>query len=176
MSTQPDADATGKQSPTPSFFELWKKYEDVTMHFNDLIIRLRFQALAGVAGISALVGVFGRQGTDAAFGSKMLGGIFLLLLLFWIAIWLLDRLYYDKLLTGAVAALLKLERESATAETAHIELSTIIEKSFMGDPVEIRRPCFFKDGRNWFYLIVTLTLLLGSLLHFLNVKAVSASR
>jgi hypothetical protein len=31
--------------------ELWEKYEEITMHFNDLIIRLRTQALAGVAAV-----------------------------------------------------------------------------------------------------------------------------
>ena len=42
-------------------FKLWSKYEDVTMHFNDLILKLRFQALAGVAGLSAVAGLFGRE-------------------------------------------------------------------------------------------------------------------
>jgi hypothetical protein len=34
--------------------KLWEKYEDITMHFNDLIIKLRTQALAGVAALSTL--------------------------------------------------------------------------------------------------------------------------
>jgi hypothetical protein len=37
---------------------LWEKYEDIAMHFNDLLIRLRTQSLAGVAALSALVGIF----------------------------------------------------------------------------------------------------------------------
>jgi len=36
--------------------ELWEKYEDIAMHFNDLIIKLRTQALAGVVALSTLVG------------------------------------------------------------------------------------------------------------------------
>lgn len=164
----PHQPGTEPAPPLPSYFALWSKYEEVTMHFNDLIIRLRFQALAGVAGISALVGVLGRD-MAPALRSKAVGGIFLLLLFFWIAIWLLDRLYYDKLLTGAVSALLKIERESEQGGMPkQIDLSTIIEKSFVGDPLEIRRAPAFTDGRNWFYVLVLLTLLAGSLMHFFN--------
>ena len=41
--------------------ELWEKYEEIAMHFNDLIIRLRTQALAGVAALSTLVGLFAKS-------------------------------------------------------------------------------------------------------------------
>lgn len=41
--------------------ELWEKYEQIAMHFNDLIIRLRTQALAGVAALSTLVGLFAKS-------------------------------------------------------------------------------------------------------------------
>ncbi len=43
--------------------DLWGKYEDTAMHFNDLLIKLRIQALAGVAAISTLIGILTR--TDA---------------------------------------------------------------------------------------------------------------
>ena len=39
----------------PTQFELWKSYEDVAMHFNDLLIRLRIQALAALATISSII-------------------------------------------------------------------------------------------------------------------------
>ena len=42
---------------------LWEKYEDIAMHFNDLLMRLRTQALAGIAAISTLVGIFTKAGT-----------------------------------------------------------------------------------------------------------------
>jgi hypothetical protein len=29
-------------------FKLWSKYEDIAMHFNELLIKLRVQALGGV--------------------------------------------------------------------------------------------------------------------------------
>jgi hypothetical protein len=45
---------------------LWEKYEDIAMHFNDLLIRLRTQSLAGVAALSALVGIFSKDGPAPA--------------------------------------------------------------------------------------------------------------
>jgi hypothetical protein len=41
---------------------LWAKYEDIAMHFNDLLMRLRSQSLAGIAAVSVLVGVFSKEG------------------------------------------------------------------------------------------------------------------
>jgi hypothetical protein len=41
-----------------SVHDLWAKYEDIAMHFNDLLIRLRTQALAAVAALITLVGIF----------------------------------------------------------------------------------------------------------------------
>ncbi len=43
--------------------KLWEKYEDIAMHFNDLLMRLRTQTLAGIAAVSALVGVFAKEGS-----------------------------------------------------------------------------------------------------------------
>jgi hypothetical protein len=45
--------------------EVWKDYEEIAMHFNDLLIKLRTQALGGVAALSALVGIFGKTETEA---------------------------------------------------------------------------------------------------------------
>ena len=41
-------------------FEVWKKYEEITMHFNDLLMRLRKQALAAVAALATIVGIFSK--------------------------------------------------------------------------------------------------------------------
>lgn len=111
--------------------ELWEKYEEVTMHFNDLIIRLRTQALAGVAALSALVGIFAKADLGAfGYTWEIAGCVFLGLVLFWIAIWVLDFAYYNQLLIGSVAALLELERESATSATiSQIRLSTLVENA-----------------------------------------------
>jgi hypothetical protein len=146
-------------------FKLWCKYEEITMHFNDLILKLRFQALAGVAGLSALVGVFGRDVDDPTVRSAVISGVFVLLALFWIAIWALDHFYYDKLLTGAVHAVLKLEKLTRERpEHLTIDLSADIEQSFLRK-LTLPHPGAFRDGRTLFYGIVLLTLLLGVLFH-----------
>src|SRR5262245_11188735 len=36
-------------------FELWSRYEDIAMHFNQLLITLRTQALGGVAAAVAII-------------------------------------------------------------------------------------------------------------------------
>jgi hypothetical protein len=95
--------------------KLWEKYEDIAMHFNDLIIRLRTQALAGVAALSTLVGIFAKTDLGSfSYTWEIAGFVFSGLSLFWIAIWVLDFGYYNRLLMGAVAALLELEKLSAT--------------------------------------------------------------
>lgn len=40
----------------PLVLDLWKKYEDVAMHFNDLIMRWRLQAIGGLAGLVTVAG------------------------------------------------------------------------------------------------------------------------
>jgi hypothetical protein len=35
-------------------FDVWDKYEAIAMHFNDLLIKLRTQALAAVAALSTI--------------------------------------------------------------------------------------------------------------------------
>jgi len=90
MNKEP-ADSTESARAVPCSFDdvfrLWSKYEDVAMHFNDLILRLRFQALAGVAGLATLVGVFGRAVENATVRSAVVSGVFALLAFFWVAIW-----------------------------------------------------------------------------------------
>lgn len=46
-------------------FQVWREYEGVTMHFNDLIIRLRSQSLGGVAAVATLAAVVARNDTTA---------------------------------------------------------------------------------------------------------------
>lgn len=112
-------------------FALWKEYEKIAMHFNGLLIRLRTQALAGVAALATVVGIFTKFGTDQLQGAwEIATGIFGALCLFWIAIWFLDIFYYNRLLTGAVAALLELEKKSETDHyVSCINMSTRIEQA-----------------------------------------------
>ena len=149
--------------------DLWAKYEDVAMHFNDLLIRLRTQALAGVAAVSTLVGIFTR--TDPASTAsvhiswQIASDVFALLITFWVAIWIIDRCYYSRLLIGAVSALRAIERESREANPSlAIDLSTQIERH-VAHPFLDERPWWeqfhAKIGIRLFYLIVLCALIAG---------------
>ena len=95
------------------YFNTWKKYEDIAMHFNDLIIRLRTQSIGGIAALAAILGIFltdTNGNNDITFNYGLASIALLLLILFWIAIWILDLRYYNRLLEGAVNAILLLEK------------------------------------------------------------------
>jgi hypothetical protein len=119
--------------------ELWEKYEEITMHFNDLIIRLRTQALAGVAALSTLVGIFAKADLGAfSYTWEIAGFVFAALALFWIAIWVLDFAYYNQLLIGSVAALLELEKE-IVALLAGVGISYYEHFLSLSKPVAMQR-------------------------------------
>lgn len=81
--------------------KLWAKYEDIAMHFNDLLMRLRSQSLAGIAALATIVGVLAKGEIASLSVSWFVAAmIFVAMALFWIAIWCLDFLYYNRLLRG----------------------------------------------------------------------------
>lgn len=123
-------------------FAVWKKHEDIAMHFNDLIMRLRTQAIAGVAALSALVGIFAKEDASSARDNwEVAAMVFFGLAIFWVAVFFLDIFYYNKLLSGAVAELVRLEKVSATSKTiSSIQLSSRIEDVMRGKR---------RDDRNW---------------------------
>jgi hypothetical protein len=132
-------------------FEVWEKYEKIAMHFNDLIIKLRIQALAGVTALFAK--------SDAA--SNGVWGIAALLFgglcLAWIAIWIIDFSYYNRLLTGAVISILKLEEQSKTStRVRHIDISSSIEAAVANEHTRPKPWRYVKlsFGRWAFYVIV----------------------
>jgi len=142
-----------------SIFEVWKEYESIAMHFNELLIKLRIQALGGIAAISALVGFLSKGDTPEDFRWGILAGVFFILALFWIAIWFLDFRYYNRLLLGAVAAIFQVEKKSKThTHMQELELSHIVEQAVRGKIEGLRGPGFF-SGRHWFYILVLLSLL-----------------
>lgn len=149
--------------------ELWDKYEEVAMHFNDLLIKLRIQALAGVAGITTLVSLFAKSSGDAAINWQIVALVFCGLTFFWIAIAVIDLLYYNRLLWGAVKSILELEKISKEGVhyTDSISLSTNIRLTEQNRFREWRWVNIFA-GPVLFYLIVFLVLLFGVVFAFLS--------
>jgi hypothetical protein len=86
--------------------ELWKKTVDVQQHFNDIEIRIRNLA------ISLLVAVVGGASLAITQGSLLLAvGILVAGLIGWGTFFLMDYLWYHRLLKGAVDEGLALEEE-----------------------------------------------------------------
>ena len=146
------------------YFKVWKSYEDVAMHFNDLIIRLRIQSIGGIAAIAAILGIFLQKddGKNKIFKCILATVSLFFLLICWSAIEKLDLQYYDRLLEGSVNAILELENDKeAFLDDSHIDLSVNIEKAFR---VSFNHECpdkvilkknetarLFVDGRRKFY-------------------------
>jgi hypothetical protein len=160
--------------PGFDLFEVWKKYEELAQHFNDLLMRLRSQSLGAVAAFATAASVLLKGdaiGTDFRWGSLV--AVFSSLSVFWLAIWMLDFLYYNRLLLGAVDALEKIEDESTRRNRIfEINLSTRIEA------VVARRMKYVEEKRDvhgkkksslkrakglwWFYGLVMGLLLLAT--------------
>jgi len=117
------------------YFELWKSYEDIAKHFNELIIRNRLQALGGIsATVAIVVGIF----TQKALTEKRevawagLSAIFGLLAVFWLALAALDLMYYNQLLQGSVDAITELEKQSMPEVRAEPGAPVRIDMSHKG--------------------------------------------
>ena len=56
------------RDPLPEFcrYSLWKEYQGVAMHFNDLLLRLRSQSLAAVAAFAAIASAILRNSNESA--------------------------------------------------------------------------------------------------------------
>lgn len=129
-------------------------------HFNDLLIRLRTQALGGAAALTALAAVIVRGDLVPTLRWELLVGAFVLLIFFWIAVWVLDARYYNRLLFGAVNAILEIEEQSKTGRPLDgLDLSTRIEaavtKGKASGPSRAQAPV------HRFYSIVLFALLTG---------------
>jgi hypothetical protein len=65
----------------------------------------------------------------------MVAFAFAILFAFWLAIWAIDFCYYNRLLKGAVAALLDIEKQSKDKLYLQaIDMSTKIEAAVAGNP------------------------------------------
>lgn len=153
-----EAPESGDEKGAP-IFTVWKAYEDVAMHFNDLLLKLRIQALGGVAALAVLASVFSNFRSYYFQGTWVLAAAcFFGLLLIWCAIWALDRLYYNRLLIGSVIAIASIEQLSKTqTHIKELDLSTRI-----GEAIEGKTP---KVPRLWgvdvFYAAIFVLLLTG---------------
>ena len=144
-------------------FKLWIEYEKIAMHFNGLIIQLRGRALAGIGIITTFTALFLETGnnvletgTNTGANWEFLSVLSILLMLAWGAIFIIDYFYYNKLLSGAVKAIVKLE-ESTKSQKVPILMSREIEKSAGNS----------KGVMKWFYgtVFVLLVLLFFYSLH-----------
>ncbi len=141
-----------------SIFDAWNKYEDIAMHFNDLLIKLRTQALGGIAAITSIMAIISKDSSGFNWGLMM--GVFFFLIIFWIAVWLLDSKYYNPLLVGAVDAILEIEKLSKTESTiTELNLSHKIKDAVSGKIGQDEKKS--SSGKKWYYCIVFLGLVLG---------------
>jgi len=128
------------------------------MHFNDLLIRLRSQALAAIGGFATIAGVLLKSADiEPRVRWEAMAAVFAALTVLWVAIGILDGAYYSRLLMGAVRALVKLEHKSA----GELELSTEIEKAvrkrdIVGDDADKGAP--WSRGIWAFYALVFVVL------------------
>jgi len=153
-------------------FDLWNKYEEIAMHFNDLIVKIRTQALGAVAAITTISGILSKGNDIGSYNWGLISSVFFFLIIFWLAIWILDFKYYNRLLHGAVDAIIKLEALSKTGVThvKEIDLSTCIENAVAGEGEQRtdERHNKITFGRKWFYLLVFLALTFGFIYSLYN--------
>ncbi|MCF6156540.1 MAG: hypothetical protein E3K36_15150 [Candidatus Brocadia sp.] len=151
------------QDGTP-IFEVWDRYENIAKHFNDLLIKLRTQALGGVAAITSIGAILSKNGGESGFNWAIMAGVFFFLNVFWVAVWILDFKYYNQLLRGSVDALLDLEKLTQTkTHVKELDLSTKIEDAVAGKRTKTGEKPYRKlfCGIMWFYFVVLGGLLIG---------------
>jgi hypothetical protein len=153
-------------------FATWQEYQKVAMHFNDLLIRIRSQSLAAVAAFATIAGVAVKGdsiNTDLRWG--ILTGVFAILSIFWLAMWILDFKYYNRLLLGAVNALIAIEEASkSSSKISELYLSTKIEATVKENksPTSRRFLASEKTGRWAFYILVFTVLITGTIISSCN--------
>lgn len=150
-------------------FAVWSKYEDIAMHFNDLAMRFRLQALAGVGAATAAAGsILSHAGILAV---RPLGYFLLALSVIWIGLWVMAVYYYQALLIGAVKAILQREKDAPWKRPGETGLSSAIEhqvrRTWPSDNAvagQKRRPTISGRGaRTLFFISVLLPLGFGGL-------------
>jgi uncharacterized membrane protein YfcA len=113
--------------------DLWWHYEEIAMHFNQLIIQYRLQLMGGAGAIGALASYFIGSHVQKAERRHVIRAyvatvIFVLLL----AAAILDVCYYNELLLGAVDAL-----KSFEGQHPEIYMSTRIDSRFANRGISV---------------------------------------
>ena len=137
-----------------SVFKLWSKYEDIAMHSNELIIKLRVQALGGLTITGTITTAIFRRDNDP----NMLKFLLPIFLLGWIAIYFLDIYYYNRLLSGAIKEIILLEEQFK-----NIKLSTKIEEEINSS----------QNGRYWFYWTIAIVLCCISISLWVDIPSIA---
>ena len=97
--------------PTPGqVWKYWVQCEEIAMHFNKLIMDFRLRALGGVALSSGFMVAMLR---DESFDRHIpfLAAWLIAMCVVWIAIGIIDRFYYQRLLHGVVIEILRIEAD-----------------------------------------------------------------
>ena len=134
----------------------WAKCEDITIHFNEMLMSFRLKALGGVSVASGVVIAIAKNDTTAmGLDTRLVGAWLLAMSVVWLALWLIDVGYYGRLLRGAVEGLIELEKGPSRGL---ITFSTRIEEAVT------------KPGRVWgieprwgFYFLPLVVLVVGGL-------------
>lgn len=104
---------------------VWRHYEEIAMHFNSLIMQFRLQVIGGAGAIGTLASyLIGEKVTNPDqhdwLRALISSGLWVLIL----SAAILDMCYYDRLLRGAVKALIDFEKKHP-----EIQMSTRIEET-----------------------------------------------
>ncbi len=144
-----------------SLLDVWESHEKIAMHFNDLILKVRMQALGALAAVVTVGGVLLKTvQPEQHLPWGVVTSVFVILLAFWIAIWQLDFRYYNRLLMGAVDSLLALEDAINSGAKIDFNMSHKIEAAVLGK-VPTHRQEGTLNGPLLFYSIVTVVLTVG---------------
>lgn len=155
-------------TPEERLLEAWKKTVDVQMHFNELEMKVRSFAITVLAAFLAAVGFVLKENLEVelfGFELSLTGMILLAALLCWGAFYLMDRLWYHRLLRGAVNH--GIELESKAKETfPELDLANQIG---LASPVEIRGKKLGSDRKiDFFYGVIGLVICIAALVAFVN--------
>lgn len=140
--------------------EVWKKIVDVQQHFNDLELRIRNFALIvtgaflGLGGYAIKDGGFVNVvGLDVSSAALIVGASLLPL----VAFYLMDRLWYHRLLDGSVAAGISAESELQKHGVV-VNLGGKISQSSPFTVPIIKRKVHSRHKMDWFYGLLALAL------------------